>query len=59
MQKPLLLTVVVAFSLLSVIVSVLVGPAAHAQLAVFQAAGPDAASIQGTVDAYRAALGGP
>jgi hypothetical protein len=25
---------------------------------VFQAAGPDAASIQGTVDAYRAALGG-
>ena len=26
---------------------------------VFQAAGPDAASIQGTVDAYRAALGSP
>ena len=27
--------------------------------AVFQAAGPTAASIQGTVDAYRAALGDP
>lgn len=31
---------------------------AHAQL-VFQAAGPTAASIQGTVDAFRAALGEP
>ena len=41
------------------IVSGLVGPAAHAQPAVFQAAGPDAASIQSTVDAYRAALGNP
>ena len=30
----------------------------HAQL-VFQAAGPNAASIQGTVDAFRAALGEP
>jgi hypothetical protein len=59
MKKLMLLTVVVAFGLLSGIVSVLVGPAAHAQPAVFQAAGPDAASIQGTVDAFRAALGEP
>ena len=41
MKKPMRLTVLVAFGLLSVIVSVLVGPAAHAQPAVFQAAGPD------------------
>ena len=34
-------------------------PAAHAGVHVFQAAGPTAASIQGTVDAYRAALGAP
>ena len=33
--------------------------AAHAGTLVFQAAGPTAASIQGTVDAYRAALGAP
>jgi len=33
--------------------------AAHAGALVFQAAGPTAASIQGTVDAYRAALGAP
>ena len=31
--------------------------AAHAETFVFQAAGPTAASIQGTVDAYRTALG--
>ncbi|HSF02775.1 MAG TPA: hypothetical protein VLA62_07190, partial [Solirubrobacterales bacterium] len=31
--------------------------AAHAETFVFQAAGPTAASIQGTVDAYRLALG--
>jgi hypothetical protein len=59
MKKPMLLTVFVAFGLLSVMVSVLGGPAAHAQPAVFQAAGPDAASIQSTVDAYRAFLGNP
>jgi hypothetical protein len=34
-----------------------VPPAAFAVPVVFQAAGPDAASIQSTVDAYRAALG--
>ena len=59
MKKPLLLTVVVAFSLLSILVPALVGPAAHAQPAVFQAAGPAANSIQGAVDAFRAALGNP
>ena len=59
MEKPLLLTVVVAFGLLSILVSALVGPAAHAQPAVFQAAGPTAESIQGAVDEFRAALGEP
>ena len=34
-------------------------PAAYAETFVFQAAGPTAASIQGTVDAYRTALGAP
>jgi hypothetical protein len=33
--------------------------AAYSPPVVFQAAGPDAASIQGTVDAFRAALGEP
>ena len=33
--------------------------AVHAQALVFQAAGPTAESIQGTVDAYRDALGAP
>ena len=56
-----------AFVLLSVI-TWLPGEAAHAQgnpstdfvaPAVFQAAGPTAASIQSMVDAYRAALGAP
>jgi hypothetical protein len=68
MKKPLLLTAVVAFGLLSVMVSVPVGRAADAQddtpkdivpPTVFQAAGPTAESIQGTVDAFRAALGDP
>jgi hypothetical protein len=45
-----------AFGLLS-LAAVPVRPAS-AQL-VFQAAGPTAASIQGTIDAYRAALGDP
>ena len=58
---------VAAFALLSVM-TWLPSEAAHAQgntssdfvaPAVFQAAGPTAASIQGTVDAYRAALGAP
>jgi hypothetical protein len=59
MKKPLLLTVIVACAMLSLVVPVLVGPAAHAQPVVFQAAGPDAASIQGSVDAFRATLGEP
>jgi hypothetical protein len=72
MKKPMLLTVFVAFGLLSVIVSVLVGPAAYAEdfvpPVVFQAAGPaidpeadppQEAVIQGVVDAFRAALGEP
>lgn len=45
-----------AVGALSVALSLPVRPA-HAQL-VFQAAGPNAASIQGTIDAFRAALGG-
>jgi hypothetical protein len=63
MKKRMLLTVAAAFGLLSVIVPVPVRQAAHAQdfepPAVFQAAGPTKASIQGTVDAFRAALGEP
>ena len=67
MKKPILLTVVAAFGLLSVMVSVPVRQA-HAQgntskdfvpPIVFQAAGPTVESIQGTVDEYRAALGEP
>jgi hypothetical protein len=58
----------VAASILLSVVTWIPCEAAHAQgntssgfvaPAVFQAAGPTAASIQGTVDAYRAALGAP
>ena len=68
MKKRMLLTVAAAFGLLSVIALFPVRQAAHAQgntprdfvpPVVFQAAGPDAESIQGAVDAYRAALGNP
>jgi hypothetical protein len=62
MNKHMLLTAVAAFGLLSIIASVSVRDA-HAQgfvpPSVFQAAGPDAESIQGAVDAFRAALGEP
>ena len=67
MKKQMLLTVGAACGLLSVLVSVPVRPA-HAQgntatdfvpPVVFQAAGPTIESIQGTVDAFRAALGEP
>ncbi len=67
MKKPILLTVVAAFGLLSVMVSV-PDRQAHAQgntstdvvpPIVFQAAGPTKESIQSTVDEYRAALGEP
>jgi hypothetical protein len=53
-------TVIAAFGLLSMLLAV--SETAHAQgnqptPLVFQAAGPDAASIQGAVDAFRASLG--
>jgi hypothetical protein len=67
MKKPILLTVVAAFGLLSVMVSVPVRQAlAQGNTSkdfvppiVFQAAGTTAASIQSSVDAFRAALGDP
>ena len=46
-----------AFGVLAILVSLPTGPA-RAQV-VFQAAGPTAESIQGAVDAFRAALGDP
>src|SRR5512134_252790 len=57
MKKHMLLFAVAAVGVLSALLPLPVGQA-HAQ-AVFQAAGPTAESIQGTVDAYRAALGDP
>jgi hypothetical protein len=67
MKKHRLVTVVAAFGLLSVMVSVPVRQApAQGNTSkdfvpplVFQAAGPAVASIQGTVDEFRAALGDP
>lgn len=67
MKKHMLLTVVAAFGLLSVMVSVPVRQApARGNTSkdfvppiVFQAAGPTVESIQGTVDEFRAALGNP
>src|SRR5436190_4629031 len=68
MIKYLFLTIVTAIGLLSTTASVRVRPAAPSQVdgpknfvppRVFQAAGPNAASIQSTVDAFRAALGTP
>jgi len=61
--KPLIInsnirsTVIASFGLLSMLLAV--SGTAHAQgtLLVFQAAGPDATSIQGAVDAFRASLG--
>jgi hypothetical protein len=64
MKKPILLTMVVASGLLWVLASIS-GYQAHAQgqafvrPTVFQAAGPTAESIQGTLDEFRAALGDP
>jgi hypothetical protein len=57
MKKHLVLSAVAAFGVLSVLLLLSVRPA-RAQV-VFQAAGPNIASIQGTVDAFRAALGDP
>jgi len=64
MKKHMLLMVIAACGFLSVTVSLPVRPAGAAQNnpfvppAVFQAAGPTAASIQGAVDEFRTALGG-
>lgn len=67
MKKFVLLTLGAAFGLLSIAVPLMNRPA-QAQdnttkdfvpPTVFQAAGPNAASIQSTVDAFRAALGNP
>lgn len=67
MKKYALLMLVAAFGFLSISIPIAVR-SAHAQdnttkdfvpPAVFQAAGPNAASIQSVVDAYRAALGNP
>jgi hypothetical protein len=57
MKKQMVLSTVAAVGALSVLLSLPVRQAS-AQT-VFQAAGPDVASIQSTVDAYRAALGNP
>jgi hypothetical protein len=68
MKRRVLLNLVLAFGLLAVTVLVPVGQTAQAQWKnskdlvppiVFQAAGPSAESIQGTVDAFRVALGDP
>ena len=68
MKKHVPITVAAAFGLLSVVVLVPIRQAADAQdntpndfvpPVVFQAAGPTVASIQSSVDAYRAALGDP
>jgi hypothetical protein len=56
MRKHMLVTAVAAFGVLSMVP--VTARQAQAQ-SVFQAAGPNAAAIQGTVDAYRAALGDP
>jgi hypothetical protein len=57
MKLPIRSTVIAAFGLLSMLLAV--SETAHAQGTplVFQAAGPDATSMQGAVDAFRAALG--
>ena len=57
MKKQRLVSIVFVFGVLSVLLAAS-ARSAHAQV-VYQAAGPDAASIQGTVDAFRAALGDP
>jgi hypothetical protein len=47
-----------AFAVLSGVISI-TSTSFGQEVAVFQAAGPNASSIQGTVDQFRAALGGP
>ncbi len=62
-MKKMLLTIVTPLIMLAIMLTLAI-PSAHAQEdpvqpIVFQAAGPTVESIQGTVDAYRAALGEP
>jgi hypothetical protein len=68
MKKYTLLTLAAIFGLLAVVIPGPVRQTAHAQdnttkdfvaPTVFQAAGPNAAAIQSSVDAFRAALGNP
>ncbi len=68
MKKYALLAFAAAFGLLSITLPITIRPTAHAQgnttrdfvpPTVFQAAGPNASSIQSSVDAFRAALGNP
>jgi hypothetical protein len=64
MKKHVILIIGIAFGLLSVAVLVPFGQVAQAQgklvaPMIFQAAGPTAESIEGTVEAYRTALGEP
>ena len=60
-MKTRLLTLVSPFFAFAMmfLVAISAANAQSAQPIVFQAAGPTAASIQGTVDAFRAALGDP
>ena len=57
MNKRLVLSSVVAFGALSVLLALPTRDASAQE--AFRAAGPTAASIQGTVDEFRAALGAP
>ena len=68
MKKYMLVTLSTIFALLSIVLPLMLDQNAQAQEnttrdfvapLVFQAAGPTAASIQSTVDAYRAELGNP
>ncbi len=68
MKKYALLTFAAVFGLFSLTLPITTQQTAHAQEntirdfvppAVFQAAGPNVASIQSSVDAFRAALGNP
>src|SRR4030095_11761944 len=66
MKLPIRSTVIAAFGLLSMVLPVSQPAHAHALAArqfvapvVFQAAGSSSASIQSTVDAFRAAVGDP
>src|SRR6266498_2625744 len=59
MKMPIRSTVIASFGLLAMLLAVSETAYAQGTPAVFQAAGADAASIQSSVDAFRAALGNP